>query len=130
QQFPSTPYASYAAFILADQAVSANDYAQAATQLQWVVDHAKANNISQLARVRLARVLLAQQQPQKALDTLDTTIDVFPGLAATVRGDAYTALGNTVQARTAYQEAVNSLPQQSALWNLVNMKLNDLPASN
>jgi predicted negative regulator of RcsB-dependent stress response len=130
QKYSGTAYADFAAFILAKNAISRNDYVAAAGQLQWAVDHAASDNLEQLARLRLARVLLAQQKPQKALDVLQSKkITIYPGLAAVVAGDAYKALGNVDQARQSYQTAIQELPKKTAFWTLVNMKLNDLPAS-
>lgn len=131
QQFSSTPYADFSAFILAKQAIAKNDYASAATELQWVVDNAHAKAIEQLARLRLARVFLAQQQPQKALTVLQNkTMNIYPGLTALIEGDAHVALGDVAAARKNYQAATLALPKQSALLPLANMKLTDLPVSN
>ena len=54
QEFSSTPYADFAAFILAKHAIDQQDYVGAVTQLQWAIDHAASKNLEQLARIRLA----------------------------------------------------------------------------
>lgn len=64
-----------------------------------------------MARLRLARVLLAQDKAQEAL-TLVTAVD--PGALAAgyaeAQGDAYIQLGQNEQARGAYQRAIDLQP--------------------
>lgn len=128
QKYSGTPYADFAAFILADQAVERNDYDSATVQLRWAIKYAASDNLEQLARIRLARVLLMQNQASNALKILhDKKMTIYAGLAAMVSGDAYKMLGNIDQARIAYQAALVELPKDTQLIPLVNMKLNDLP---
>lgn len=128
QKYAGTPYADFAAFILADSAVNHNDYNEAVVQLRWAVKNAASDNLEQLARIRLARVLMAQNQASNALKILhDKKMTIYAGLAAMVSGDAYKMLGNIDQARIAYQAAIAELPKDTQLIPLVNMKLNDLP---
>src|SRR5690606_12933397 len=57
----SSLYAHNAAFILARLAVAENNLDEAAEQLTWVLDNKPAPATEQVARLRLARVLLSQQ---------------------------------------------------------------------
>ncbi len=72
-----------------------------------------------IARVRLARVLLAQERAQEALNLL---AEVDPGtMAATyaeVQGDAYAQLGQVEQARAAYERAINLGPGNAGFIDL------------
>lgn len=129
KNFSSTPYADLAAFMLAKKAIDVQDYATAIRQLQWVVAHARSKNLAELARIRLARIFLAQDHAQAALDILNTNLQVYPGLGALLKGSAYQALGKLNQARIAYQFAVTHLPSQTTLSSLASMKLNDLAVS-
>jgi predicted negative regulator of RcsB-dependent stress response len=46
-------------------------------------------------------------------------------MAAAIRGDAYVALGQLAEARTAYGQALSGLAVGSPLRNLVEIKLTD-----
>jgi predicted negative regulator of RcsB-dependent stress response len=130
EQYSSTPYADFAAFILAKTAIDRGNYQQAAQQLEWVVEHTHSEVIEQIAQLRLARVWLMLDKPQNALDTLQRkAVTIYPGLAALVRGDAYGAMGETDNARQSYQVAITKLPKETELWSVASMKLNNLPAS-
>ncbi len=129
QKFKSTPYASLAAFVLAQQAVENNKLADAITQFQWVIDHGSSRTFRYLARVRLARIYVEQNKPNDAIKLLAFSRDAaFIGLAAKVRGDAYLQLKQIDQARLAYQEAVDHLPTSSGIHDLAAMALHNLPA--
>ncbi len=47
-------------------------------------------------------------------------------LAAAIRGDAYAAMGQRAEARTAYDQALAGLPVGSPVRNLVELKLIDV----
>ena len=70
-----------------------------------------------------ARELLDAGKPKDALATLGEAKDA--PLAAAIRGDAYVALGQLPEARTAYGQALAGLPVGSPLRNLVELKLID-----
>lgn len=108
QHYSKTPYASVAALMAAKNAVAQKNYSAAFQQLNWVMQHAKLPSLKQIARLRAARVLLAQHQPQAAMQLLQPEDDAsYRSIIATVKGDIYTALGNTQEATKAYQTAQN-----------------------
>lgn len=80
-----------------------------------------------VARLRLAKVLLYQDQPEEVLTLLEGQVDsAFTARYAEVRGDAYVALGRFNEARSAYQAALlEQLPVVDQ--GLVQLKLLDLP---
>ena len=130
QNYSGTVYADYAAFTLTKMAIERKDYPEAETQLQWVIDNSNTQVNEQLARIRLARVLIADNKAQQAITVLNAKkIPIFPGLSALVEGDAYQALGKVDFARNAYKKAIDNLDKKAALWQLAQMKLKDLPAS-
>ncbi len=125
--YPATNYASLARLMLARQAVYANAYKKAEQQLQTVVAKGDDQAIKQIARVRLARLLLAEKQPQQALTILQTVnAPSFLPLIEEVRGDIYLAMGNKTQARTEYSQAMTKLSAAGMGRKLLEMKLNDL----
>jgi predicted negative regulator of RcsB-dependent stress response len=126
-KFASNGYAPRAAFILAKMQFDAGDTAAARTQLQWVVDHADEQELKEIARYRLAGVMLNDKQYDEALKVLDAkTSEPFAGLYADLRGDALAAAGRTGDARTAYALALTKLDAKSPYRNYVQVKLDSL----
>ena len=60
QDYPGSPYAALAALALAARDVEAEQYDAAAVQLRWVVDNATQPELVDVARLRLARVMMAK----------------------------------------------------------------------
>lgn len=129
QQYASTPYAAMAALIAAKVAVDKNNLEGASQHLTWVTKHARMPALKQVARLRLARLLLAQKQPQAALDELkQVDDDSYQPAIAEVQGDAYIALSQIDNARKAYEQALASLGSDVAgqARPLLQMKLANL----
>ncbi len=124
--YSSTPYAKLAAMVLAQQAVNAGKLDAAAQQLQWVIDHSQQPMLSQLAQLRLARVLIAQNKPAQALQVLAGAEQIYPGATAAVRAQAYIALGQFDKARSELQQTIQGLPADSSLLPILQMQLNSL----
>lgn len=125
--FSGSGYASRAALIAAHAADQAGDGQIAKDMLQWTIDHAGEPEIKDLARLRLASVLVDEGKYEQALKLLDAQHAAsFTGLYADLRGDALAATGKTDEARAAYQKALDSLNAQGAYWNVVQMKLSVL----
>lgn len=120
-------YASDAALLMARVAVDAGDLESAVAQLRWVVEQDRSQELSLLARHRLAQVLLAQGEHDRALTVLNA---VEPGAYAAayaeLRGDILSAQGQLAQASAAYEAALNQLlPTQQARRSIIQMKLDD-----
>lgn len=125
--YSHTVYAQMAALMLAKNAVSKNDFKEAEKQLNWVVQHSYVASFRQIARLRLARVLMAEHKPQEVLKLLQTVEDKnFTGLIDEIKGDAYLALNNRTMARQSYQEALRELPKAESVRPLLQMKYEDL----
>jgi len=87
----------------------ANDVAGAKAQLQWTIAHAKDQEFAELARVRLAGVLLDEKAYDDGLKLVaEPASDAFKGLFADRRGDLLAALGKRDDARHAYQIALDA----------------------
>lgn len=129
KQFSHTPYATLAALFVAKQEVGSKQYPQAQNQLHWVVEHGANDAYRQIARIRSARVYLEQQQPDNALQVLQSVNDKsFTPLVLSVQGDAYVSQGEVDKAKVAYQTALGLLPTNAAMQPLLEMKLEALPA--
>lgn len=125
--YPSTPYSDMAALMLAREAATTKNYPEAAKQLTWVMEHGHSASIRQIARLRLARLSLAEQKPDEALSLLKKVDDkAFSGLIDEVLGDAYLAKKQISEARDAYQRAFQELPNSEEIRPLLEMKLNNL----
>ncbi len=100
-----SPYAALAAFAVAAEAIRADDLEAARTHLEWVVENGAVSEHREIARLRLARVLLAAGDPSGALAQLDAVGPVFRGESEELRGDVFVAQGDFERARQAYQTA-------------------------
>ena len=127
-RFAGTGYAPRAGLLYAKLAWDQGDKAGAKAQLQWVIDRASDDELKQVARYRLAEVLLDEKQYDTALATLDAKhAEPFAGLYADLRGDVLTAAGRHADARTSYRTALAKLDAKSPYRNYVQVKLDALP---
>jgi predicted negative regulator of RcsB-dependent stress response len=125
-EYASTPYAGLTALLLARQAYEAGDKALAQRQLEWAVGNAKGDATRHAARLRLARLHIETGNANAAA-TLAETKDAagFESEYHELRGDLAVARGDKNAARTAYRDAMKTLPSQSYKSTLA-MKLDDL----
>lgn len=127
--YPESLYATMTALLLAKQNVENGDLAAAHERLQWVLDNAKQDEIKHVARVRLARVLLAQGQAEQGLVLLNSVDPgVFKPSYEEARGDIQAALNNPEAALTAYSTALAAMPENTNPQNL-QMKIDNLGLS-
>jgi predicted negative regulator of RcsB-dependent stress response len=127
EKHPKTDYAKLAALFLAKQALIKNDVPKAVEKLRWVIDTAKTPALRQVARIRLARLLLADKKTDAALSELEKVDDaVYLPLINAVKGDVYTATEKFAEARLAYQQALKDLPKADQLRTSLQMKLDNL----
>jgi predicted negative regulator of RcsB-dependent stress response len=126
-KFPGTGYAPRAAFLVAKMQFDAGDSASARAQLQWIIDRADEQELKEIARYRLAELMLNDKQYDDALKMLDAKHgEPFAGLYADLRGDAHAAAGRADDARTAYKEALARFDAKSQYRNYVQVKLDSL----
>lgn len=119
-------YARFAALHMARLAVLADDLEQAEAELRWVLEHGGDDDeVGELARIRLSRLLGVQERAADGLALLDAGIDFFPSAAAEARGDLLIALGREEEARDAYEQALGQLPEGTGK-PLLDMKLADI----
>ena len=74
-RYPKTVYGQIANLMLAKEAIDKKDYPTAEQQFNTVLKQSKIASLRQIARLRLARVLLAQQKPNDAIKTLEKVED-------------------------------------------------------
>lgn len=127
QHYSQTTYGQMAALMMARDAAIKKNYPEAEKQLQWVLDNSHIHANRQIARLRLARILITLKKPQQAINTLNTVEDdSFNGLIAEIKGDAYLAMNNTDMARQSYHQALSELPNAEVIRPLLQMKYDNL----
>jgi predicted negative regulator of RcsB-dependent stress response len=125
--FASSAYAPRAALLAAQTNIEAKDDAHAKSQLQWVIDHSGEAALKDVARLKLASLLLDEKNYADALTLLNAPHpDSFIGLYADLKGDVLNAQGKTDEARAAYQQAFEKTDSKSQYHNLIQMKLDSL----
>jgi len=129
-QYSDTPYAELASLAMAKIKVEENDLVAAKAHLRWAMDNAKQEEIKLIARLRLARVLNSEGKPDEALKLVDIPdAGKFAASYAELKGDIYVAKGQTTEARSAYNIALQSLDPGSRNRHYLEMKLDDLGQS-
>lgn len=128
EKFARTAYAPMTAMVAARVLVDTDKIAAAQKQLQWVIDHAHDDGFVQVARIRLAGLLLDAKQYDAALKLVaQGGTDPFANLRADRRGDIYAAQGKTDAARDAYRAALKGLgTNDAAMRQLIQYKLDGL----
>jgi predicted negative regulator of RcsB-dependent stress response len=126
-RYARTAYAPRAALLYAKMLYDSGDKAGARGQLQWVVDHASADELKAIARFRLAQALLDEKQYDDALKTLDVkTDDALAGLFADLKGDILAAAGKSAEAKSAYETALAKIDPKSPYRAFVQVKFDAL----
>ncbi len=125
QRYPNTPYAARGALIGAATASASHNASLAQSDLRWVLDHSKESSLQTVARLRLAGVLLDQNQTQAALTMIDTAHDeTDANVYNDLKGDILVREGQLDAARAAYRIALEKLPADSPYRQVVEIKLN------
>jgi predicted negative regulator of RcsB-dependent stress response len=127
--FDSTSYADFARLLLAKAAIDQDRPDAAKLELEALLANSKDEDFRHIARLRLARVLLALGKPEEGL-TLLNAAEVgdpgrFSGQYEEVKGDLYLAWGKSTEALEAYRKAI-ALGRDNFV---LRMKLNDLESS-
>ncbi len=122
-----SPYVDQADLAAARLLLETGQPDRAASYLTVVMEHSKDAQLALVARLRLARVQVAQNHPDAALKTLGTADQgAFEGRFAEVRGDAYFAKGDKASALREYRAARQALGPAQAANDLLDLKINDL----
>lgn len=124
-----TPYAAQTRLALARMYMDNGRDADAASALREVVEADADSELSHVARLRLAKILLYQDKAEEVVELLSGRPEsAFSARFNEVLGDAYAALGQYPQAEAAYLAALNDDPAARTVdVNLVQLKINDLP---
>lgn len=126
-KYPRTAYATRAALLLAKLNFDSKDARSAQAQLEWVIAQSKEAAMKDLARLRLAAVLLDQKQYDGALKQLNSPhSDAFGYRFDDLKGDVLLAQGKSSESRAAYQAGFNKMDADNPYRTIVELKLNAL----
>lgn len=107
ESYPRTLYASMGALVAARYYFDRNDLKTAKAQLKWVRDHSPSDDFKDLARLRLAAVLLDEKAYDEALKLLEAKpAEAYEAQYAAMRGDILLAKNQAAEARAAYKLAL------------------------
>ncbi|MDR2000064.1 MAG: tetratricopeptide repeat protein [Zoogloeaceae bacterium] len=109
-KYSGTAYAGLAALLSAKAQADGGDVKSAQAQLAWAADNAKDSGVRDLARLRLATLLLDDNSYDEALQRLaaEPAAAFWPRFNE-LRGDVLVAQGKREEARAAYQAALEKL---------------------
>lgn len=127
EKFGGTHYAALGAMLAARQSFDAGDLKTARTQLTWAAENAK-DELKDLARLRLAAILLDDKAYDEALKQLDGARAVaLDARFLEMKGDVLAAQGKRPDARAAYKSALEkSADKAGAGRELLQQKLDSL----
>jgi predicted negative regulator of RcsB-dependent stress response len=128
ESFPDTLYASMGALVAARFHVERADPKNARAQLQWVLERSPSEELRDLARLRLAAVLLDEKAYDEALALLEARHAApFEGQYAALKGDILVAKNKAAEAKAAYRLALEKTDDKSAAFrNSVQLRLDAL----
>ena len=128
ESYPRTLYASMGALVAARHYFDRNDLKTAKAQLQWVMDHSPSDDFRDLARLRLAAVLLDEKAHDQALKLLEAKpAPAYEAQYAALRGDILLAKNQAAEAKAAYKLALEkSDKKDGAFQESVRMRLEAL----
>ncbi|TRZ93798.1 MAG: hypothetical protein D4R84_09820 [Rhodocyclaceae bacterium] len=111
-KFSRTAYAGMAVLVSARLQMEAGDLKTAKLQLGWTVDNARDDETRDLARLRLAAVLLEEKAYDEAQKQLAREpAGPFVPRYAELTGDILAAQGKPEEAKAAYQKALSKLDE-------------------
>lgn len=129
-KYPRSPYAQYALLIQAKISADKQDYNTASDALNWIVSHSHDSSLQSIAKLRLASLQIEEHQEDLAIKTLQSIKNpAFKGLALIKIADAYTALGDTKNAKVNYEAANQLLPDAGNTMPTLAVKLDNATAT-
>jgi predicted negative regulator of RcsB-dependent stress response len=107
EHYPRTLYAAMGALTAARFHFDRGDAKSAKAQLQWVIERSASDELRDIARLRLAALLLDEKAYDEALKALESKHgEAFAAQYALLGGDILAAQGRQAEAKTAYKLAL------------------------
>ena len=113
ENYPRTLYAAMGALVAARFHFDRNDLKAAKTQLLWVIERSPSEDFKDVARLRLASVLLDEKAYDEALKQLEAPhAAAYEAQYAALKGDILAAKGQPAEAKAAYKLAIEKVGAQ------------------
>jgi len=128
ESFPRSLYASMGALATARYHVEKGDLKSARAQLQWVIERSASEELKDLARLRLAGVLLDEKSYDEALALLEAKhAPAIDAQFAALKGDVLVAKGQPAEAKAAYRLALEKAGERNGAFRAsVQLRLDAL----
>jgi len=124
---PRTLHASMGALAAARFHFDRGELKSARAQLQWVIDRSASEDLRDMARLRLAALLLDEKEMDAALRLLEAKpLEAYAAQFAALQGDVLAAKQQPAEARAAYQRALEKAGEGGAFRDSVQMRLDAL----
>jgi predicted negative regulator of RcsB-dependent stress response len=131
RDYSSSPYVDQGKLMAARMYVDSGELDKAVSELQAVTEHSKDSGLALIARLRLARVQVAQTKADAALATLNgMKAGAFEPQYHEILGDAYYAKGDKATALKEYLKAKVGDLAGSPDSQQLDLKISDLSADN
>lgn len=127
ENYASTAYAAMGALASAKYLFESGDLKGARAQLQWVVERGANDELKELARLRMAAVLLDEKGYDEALKLLQVKPAApLEPLYEALKGDILLAKNQPAEARAAYRAALDKPGASEAFRTSVQLRLDAL----
>src|SRR5262249_6408675 len=131
RDYSSSPYVDQGKLMAARVYVDSGDLDKAVTELTAVAEHSKDTELALVARLRLARVQIAQNKADAALATLNgLKPGAFEARYHEILGDAYYGKGDKATALKEYLKAKVGDFGGTTDSQQLDLKISDLSAGN
>lgn len=128
--YGSSIYAQAATLLLAKKDVQASQFEKAKEKLNAVITGAKLPALQQIARIRLARILISEQHFSQALEILNKKVDVhYAALVNELEGDIHAAQHQIAKAKQSYESALRIGKEKGMENKILEMKLKKMIVS-
>ena len=125
--FPDNGYATRAALISARASIDEKDINNARDSLEWILINTKEKELKDVARLRLAGLLLDEKKHDEALKLLENEhSEFFDSLYGDLKGDIYADKGNVSEAISAYKMAMSKIDKKETRYKIIQMKVDAL----
>jgi predicted negative regulator of RcsB-dependent stress response len=128
ESYSRTLYASMGALASARFYFERADMKNAKAQLQWVLDRSPSDEMRDIARLRLAALLLDEKAPDEALALLEAKHAApLEAQYAVLKGDILAAKSKTAEAKAAYRLALEKTDEKDTAFRAgVQLRLDAL----
>jgi predicted negative regulator of RcsB-dependent stress response len=113
ESYPRTLYASMGALVAARFYFDRNDSKSAKLQLQWLIERSSSEDFRDLARLRMAAILLDEKAHDESLKLLEAKHGkAYEAQYAALKGDVLVARNQPAEAKVAYKLALERAETQ------------------